>query len=97
MITLIGRSNVGKSTLFNVLTNNKLSLVNNYAGFTSDYICGYIKINSITTMVVDTGSICNNNNINSLEYKITQQSISLLKYTTVILYSKLLILLLLHI
>ncbi|MCV2502426.1 MAG: ribosome biogenesis GTPase Der [Candidatus Lightella neohaematopini] len=86
MITLIGRSNVGKSTLFNVLTNNKLSLVNNYAGFTSDYICGYIKINSITTMVVDTGSICNNNNINSLEYKITQQSISLLKYTTVILF-----------
>ncbi|MCV2526239.1 MAG: ribosome biogenesis GTPase Der [Candidatus Lightella neohaematopini] len=86
MITLIGRNNVGKSTLFNILTNRKLSLVNNYAGFTSDYICGYIKINNITTMVVDTGGIYNTNNINSLEYKITQQSISLLQYTTVILF-----------
>ncbi|MCV2508739.1 MAG: ribosome biogenesis GTPase Der [Candidatus Lightella neohaematopini] len=86
MITLIGRGNVGKSTLFNILMNKKLSLVNNYAGFTSDYICGYIKINNITTMIVDTGGIYNTNNINSLEYKITQQSISLLRCTTIILF-----------
>ncbi|MCV2518731.1 MAG: ribosome biogenesis GTPase Der [Candidatus Lightella neohaematopini] len=86
MITLIGRSNVGKSTLFNVLTDKKLSLVNNYAGFTSDYICGYIKINNITTMVVDTGGIYNTTNISSLEYKITQQSISILRYSTIILF-----------
>ncbi|MCV2499898.1 MAG: ribosome biogenesis GTPase Der [Candidatus Lightella neohaematopini] len=86
MITLIGRSNVGKSTLFNILINKKLSLVNNYSGFTSDYICGYTKINNVTTMIVDTGGIYNTNDINSLEYKITQQSISLLRYTTIILF-----------
>ncbi|MCV2525583.1 MAG: 50S ribosome-binding GTPase, partial [Candidatus Lightella neohaematopini] len=86
MITLIGRSNVGKSTLFNVLINKKLSLVNNYLGFTSDYIYGYTKINNITTMVVDTGGIYSTTNSNSLEYKITQQSLLLLKRTTVILF-----------
>ncbi|MCV2531328.1 MAG: 50S ribosome-binding GTPase, partial [Candidatus Lightella neohaematopini] len=86
MITLIGRNNVGKSTLFNILVNRKLSLVNNYAGFTSDYIYDYIKINNFTTMVVDTGGIYNTNHTNSLEYKITQQSISLLKCTTIILF-----------
>ncbi|MCV2528561.1 MAG: ribosome biogenesis GTPase Der [Candidatus Lightella neohaematopini] len=86
MITLVGRNNVGKSTLFNVLINKKLSLVNNYPGFTSDYIYGYTKINNITITVVDTGGIYSTTNSSSLEYKITQQSIFLLKRTTVILF-----------
>ena len=37
-IAIIGRENVGKSTLFNKLCQKELSIVNNQPGVTRDYI-----------------------------------------------------------
>ncbi|AWH90226.1 ribosome biogenesis GTPase Der [Buchnera aphidicola (Melanaphis sacchari)] len=54
IIALIGRTNVGKSTLFNVLTQKRNALVNNQPNLTRDrnYSSFYLKKNKIT--IIDT-------------------------------------------
>lgn len=41
-IAIIGRPNVGKSTLFNKLTKSRKAIVSNYSGLTKDRNYGYI-------------------------------------------------------
>ena len=47
VIALVGRTNVGKSTLFNQLTNTKDALVADYHGLTRDRKYGLGKLGSI--------------------------------------------------
>ncbi len=55
VIALLGRPNVGKSTLFNLLTRSRDALVADYPGLTRDRQYGYGKIGPIPYVVVDTG------------------------------------------
>lgn len=57
VIALVGRPNVGKSTLFNRLTRSREALVANYAGLTRDRKYGEGKIDDRRFMVIDTGGI----------------------------------------
>lgn len=57
VIALIGRPNVGKSTLFNRLTKSRDALVADYPGLTRDRQYGYGKMGAIPYLVVDTGGI----------------------------------------
>lgn len=57
VIALVGRPNVGKSTLFNVLTRSRDALVADLPGLTRDRNYGYAKIGSIPYLVVDTGGL----------------------------------------
>lgn len=57
IITLIGKKNVGKSTLFNRLTCTNDALVANYAGLTRDRQYGYLYCRFFTSIIVDTGGI----------------------------------------
>ena len=57
VIALIGRPNVGKSTLFNRLTKSRDALVADYPGLTRDRQYGYGKLGSIPYLVVDTGGV----------------------------------------
>lgn len=57
VIALLGRPNVGKSTLFNYLTCTRDALVANYPGLTRDRQYGYGKRGSVPYLVVDTGGI----------------------------------------
>ena len=41
-IAIIGRPNVGKSTLFNKLTKSRKAIVSDYSGLTKDRNYGYI-------------------------------------------------------
>jgi len=57
VIALIGRPNVGKSTLFNVLTRSRDAIVANEPGLTRDRQYGVGDRNGKTFIVVDTGGL----------------------------------------
>ena len=55
VIALVGRPNVGKSTLFNRLTKTRDAIVADYAGLTRDRHYGTAKLGKREFIVVDTG------------------------------------------
>jgi GTPase len=57
VIALIGRPNVGKSTLFNRLTRSRDALVADYPGLTRDRQYGFGKLGPVPYLVVDTGGL----------------------------------------
>ena len=56
-IALVGRPNVGKSTLFNALTRTRDALVADLPGLTRDRRYGYAHIGGRDVVVVDTGGL----------------------------------------
>ena len=58
-IAIIGRPNVGKSTLFNKLTNSRDAIVSNLPGLTKDRNHGFINLKNKNSLLVDTGGIAN--------------------------------------
>ncbi len=57
VLALIGRPNVGKSTLFNRLTRSRDALVADYPGLTRDRQYGFGKLGPIPYLVIDTGGV----------------------------------------
>ena len=55
VIALVGRPNVGKSTLFNILTGSKSAIVADSSGLTRDRQYGNVKNSSL--VLIDTGGI----------------------------------------
>src|SRR5690606_23539736 len=55
VVALVGRANVGKSTLFNRLTRSRAALVANFPGLTRDRHYGEGRVGSRPYIVVDTG------------------------------------------
>ena len=57
VVALVGRPNVGKSTLFNYLTQTRDALVADYPGLTRDRQYGQVTREGRPFLVVDTGGI----------------------------------------
>jgi GTP-binding protein len=57
VVALIGRPNVGKSTLFNRLTRSRDALVADYPGLTRDRKYGFGRLGPVPYLVIDTGGI----------------------------------------
>ena len=58
MVALVGRPNVGKSTLFNGLTRTRDALVHDEPGVTRDRHYGYCRLDPIRPFIVcDTGGL----------------------------------------
>ena len=57
VVALVGRPNVGKSTLFNVLTRSRDALVADYPGLTRDRRYGRAQLGERRFLVVDTGGM----------------------------------------
>mgnify|MGYP001821613526 CR=1 FL=1 len=57
VIALVGRPNVGKSTLFNRLTRSRDALVADFAGLTRDRKYGEARLGDRPFIVIDTGGI----------------------------------------
>mgnify|MGYP000388875576 CR=1 FL=1 len=57
VVALVGRPNVGKSTLFNRLTRSRDALVADYPGLTRDRQYGQAEVEEHPFIVIDTGGI----------------------------------------
>ncbi len=62
-LVIIGRPNVGKSSLLNALANEDIAIVTDIAGTTRDIIKEKIIINGITFNIIDTAGIRNSTDI----------------------------------
>ena len=56
-IAILGRPNVGKSSLFNKLTKSRNAIVSDFSGLTKDRNFGYSDIKGKQYLVVDTGGV----------------------------------------
>ena len=62
-IAIIGRPNVGKSTLFNKLTKSRQAIVSDFPGLTKDRNYGYISFGENKSLLIDTGGISHDDTI----------------------------------
>jgi GTP-binding protein len=60
VIALVGRPNVGKSTLFNVLTGTRDAIVADVPGLTRDRQYGFGRVGPMPFVVIDTGGLVEN-------------------------------------
>jgi GTPase len=72
IIAIVGRANVGKSTLFNKLTQSRSAIVNDTPGVTRDRIYGSADMGSRTVLIVDTGGVDVDQN-NPIELQVVEQ------------------------
>lgn len=82
---IVGRPNVGKSSLFNALTKTRDALVADTPGLTRDRHYAKIKINNSFFNVVDTGGLEPNNNL-EISKKMSEQSQWAIDESDVILF-----------
>jgi GTP-binding protein len=74
VIAVVGRPNVGKSTLFNRLTRSRDALVVDLPGMTRDRLYGQGQFENQTFVVIDTGGLSENKQKNSMEQLVAQQA-----------------------
>ena len=84
VVALVGRPNVGKSTLFNRLTRTRDALVANFPGLTRDRQYGQAKIGELEFIVVDTGGI--DGSEEGIELKMAAQSLAAIDEADVVLF-----------
>ena len=75
VIALVGRPNVGKSTLFNRLTRTRDALVADFPGLTRDRQYGFGRVGPSAYVVVDTGGISGGQGVEALMERQVQQAI----------------------
>ncbi|HEY6453212.1 MAG TPA: ribosome biogenesis GTPase Der [Steroidobacteraceae bacterium] len=57
IVAIVGRPNVGKSTLFNALTRTRAAIVADVPGVTRDRQYGYARIGAVPCVLIDTGGL----------------------------------------
>jgi len=85
IVAIVGRPNVGKSTIFNRLTETRKAIVDNFSGVTRDRHYGVAEWTHHTFTVVDTGGyVANSDDV--FEAAIREQVIIAIEEATVILF-----------
>ena len=85
MIAIVGRPNVGKSTLFNRLTQSRTAIVDETAGTTRDRQYGRVDWNGKEFSVIDTGGYTVNSE-DIFEDEIRRQVVLAIEEADVILF-----------
>ncbi len=85
IVAIVGRPNVGKSTLFNLLANRRISIVENTPGVTRDRLYATAEWLDKEFMMVDTGGIEIMNN-DAIAVSIRQQAEIAIKEADVIIF-----------
>ncbi len=84
VIALVGRPNVGKSTLFNRLTRTRDAIVGDLSGLTRDRQYGEAKWQGRTYIVIDTGGISGDED--GIDSKMAEQSLQAIEEADAVLF-----------
>ncbi len=84
VVALVGRPNVGKSTLFNRLTRTRDALVADFPGLTRDRKYGHAHVNGYDFLVIDTGGI--DGSEKGVEEKMARQSLQAIEEADIVLF-----------
>lgn len=84
VVALVGRPNVGKSTLFNRLTRTRDALVADFPGLTRDRKYGHAHVNGYDFLVIDTGGI--DGSEEGVEEKMAAQSLQAIEEADIVLF-----------
>ena len=84
VVALVGRPNVGKSTLFNRLTRTRDALVADFPGLTRDRKYGQARFAGQSFIVVDTGGI--DGTEAGIEVKMAEQSLAAIAEADVVFF-----------
>lgn len=84
VIALVGRPNVGKSTLFNQMTRSRDALVANYPGLTRDRKYGEGSHEGRRFMVIDTGGISGDEA--GIDAEMARQSLMAIEEASIVLF-----------
>lgn len=84
VIALVGRPNVGKSTLFNCLTKTRDALVADFPGLTRDRKYGHALIDDIEYTVIDTGGLSGESE--GVDVKMAEQTLLAIEESSIILF-----------
>lgn len=84
-IALVGRPNVGKSTLFNKLTISKKTIVHDFPGVTRDFTINKAQLGNVRFELLDTAGIFNNVS-NLLDKEVLSTTLEALKTTDILLF-----------
>lgn len=84
VIAIVGRTNVGKSTLFNVLTKTRDALVADFPGLTRDRQYGHGHYDDKKFIVIDTGGLSGENE--ELDETMARQTLLAIEESDVILF-----------
>ncbi len=82
-VAIVGRPNVGKSTIFNKLVGSRVSIIEDTPGITRDRIYGTVSYKGYTFNLIDTGGIDISKELFNSEIK-TQVEIALLEADKII-------------
>ncbi|SDZ94113.1 ribosome biogenesis GTPase Der [Alkalimonas amylolytica] len=84
VVALVGRANVGKSTLFNRLTRTRDALVADFPGLTRDRKYGSVEFEELSFIVVDTGGI--DGDAEGIEVEMADQSLRAIDEADIVLF-----------
>ena len=84
VVALVGRPNVGKSTLFNRLTRTRDALVADFPGLTRDRKYGHAHLAGYDFIVIDTGGI--DGTKEGVEEKMAEQSLLAIEEADIVLF-----------
>jgi len=83
-VVIIGKANVGKSSIFNKLLGYERAIVSDIPGTTRDYISEYININGVLFKVIDTAGI--REAIDLIEKIGIERSLNLSKFSDIVVF-----------
>ena len=85
-IVIVGRQNVGKSTLFNQITRSKEALVADIPGLTRDPKIGIGRVGNREYLVADTGGLSTPGEKTALEERVSESTEEVAKASEIILF-----------
>lgn len=85
-VVIVGRANVGKSTLFNRLSTTVKSLTLDFSGVTRDFISDTVSWKNCTFQLIDSGGIGLKKSLDPLTEKVRQLGLSLIEQADLVLF-----------